>query len=101
MIQDMLVSIFVALVVDPAMAEIRSDLEAAKAPAAVMAQVSDCVTGAGPALARKAWDDPWWGVETAIGVAAGFTEAETALRAASPACAAAIDAVRPLLQNDV
>ncbi|WP_181702715.1 hypothetical protein [Chthonobacter albigriseus] len=97
MIMDFLISLFVFLVVDPAQAQIQSAMEAANVPAAVVSQVRDCVSAAGPQLAERAWNDPWWGVTTAISVAVGMTDATAAIGDVAPGCATAIDGVLPLL----
>ncbi|WP_181707905.1 hypothetical protein [Chthonobacter rhizosphaerae] len=91
MIQDFLVSLFLFLVVDPALADIRSAMEDAQVPAAVVGQVTECVRAAGPELAERALADPVWGFTTAVSVAIGMTDAQTAIGDVAPGCATAID----------
>ena len=91
MIMDFLVSIFLFLVVEPVEADVRAALERAQVPAAVVADVTGCIRSSGPELAERAWNDPVWGVTTAVSVAIGMSSATDAVGDVAPQCAAAID----------
>ncbi|WP_376087190.1 hypothetical protein ACE7GA_13405 [Roseomonas sp. CCTCC AB2023176] len=56
-------------------------------------------TAAGPALANRAAEDPWWGVSTAAGVALGWRDGIAVVAEATPGCAAAIAGARPFLSG--
>jgi hypothetical protein len=96
----MLVSFFIT---GPFQSDLSARLAAARLPVAVvnsaMAQVQECAAVAVPALARRAVDDPWWGITTLAGIAFGLTEPRPVMAAAVPACAAAIATVEPLLNS--
>lgn len=53
--------------------------------------------GAAPALAGHAAAEPWWGISTAVGVWAGTRDGAAVLAQATPGCASAVAAARPLL----
>lgn len=93
-----LVAWFVAVfLLGPMQAELQGRLESARAPAAVVAQVSQCAAAAGPAIMTRATSDPWWAISTAFGTWIGVTSPEAALRDAAPGCAPALAAARPFL----
>ncbi len=79
------------------MAEFNNRLREVNAPPALIEQVQACAMAAPAALAEKAAGDLWWGVGTVFTVAIGTTDAKSVIGAATPGCAAAVAAVRPLL----
>ena len=97
MIHDLFAWLLATFVIGPVQAELSSKMQAVKAPAAIMQQVQDCVVNGTPALIARATGDPFWGITTTISVVAGLTDAEAVLAGTSPQCAAAIGAVKPLL----
>jgi hypothetical protein len=99
MIQDLFAWLLATFVIGPVQAELSSRMQAAQAPAAIVSQVQACVVGATPILIQRAANDPWWGVTTTISVAAGMSRATDVLAGATPACAAAVAAVRPFLEG--
>jgi hypothetical protein len=99
MIHDLFAWLLATFVIGPVQAEFTSRMQAAQAPAAIVAQVQACVASAGPALIDRATGDPWWGITTTISVATGLSDAKAVLGATSPDCAAAVAAVRPFLES--
>lgn len=97
MIRDIFLWLLMAFVVEPAQAEGSARLAAAGAPAAVVAELGRCAAEAGPALAGRATAEPWWGVTTAAGVWLGTRDGLAVLAEATPGCAAALAAARPIL----
>ncbi|NGM24132.1 hypothetical protein G3576_29265 [Roseomonas stagni] len=74
-------------------------LEAGRAPAAVVEQVTRCAADATPGLVDRALGDPWWAISTAIGASIGTVAPESVLRDAAPGCEAAIAAARPFMNR--
>jgi hypothetical protein len=97
MINDFLAWLLATFVIDPVHAEIASKLQAAKLPTEIVQQVQACAVNGTPALLERASNDMWWGITTGISVAVGLSDAQSVLAEASPDCAAAVAAVRPLL----
>ncbi len=99
MLQDIFGWLLATFVIGPIQAEISTRMQVTQAPAAIVRQMQGCVTTATPVLVRRATDDPWWGVTTTISVAVGMTDAKTVLAETSPACAAAVTALRSFLTD--
>ena len=97
MIQGFFLWLLATFVVEPVQADWSARLAAAGASPAVVAEMGRCVAEAGPALAGRAAGDPWWGVSTAVGVWLGTKDGVAVLAEATPGCAAAVAAARPLL----
>jgi hypothetical protein len=97
MIHDAFLWLLAMFVIDPVMAEFNGRLREARAPQAVIEQVQACATAAPLALAERAAGDVWWGVSTVFSVAIGMTDPKAVIAQATPGCAAAVAAVRPLL----
>jgi hypothetical protein len=97
MIQGFFLWLLATFVVEPVRAEWDARLRTAGASPAVVAELGRCATEAGPALAGRAAGDPWWGVATAVGVWLGTRDGVAVLAEATPGCAAAVAAARPLL----
>lgn len=93
MIQDFLVAVFTFFVVDPARAAVDQALAAARVPPAIVAEARACLNEAGPRLAARAWNDPWWGVTTVVNVTFGTVEWRDAVADVAPRCATALDGV--------
>ena len=94
MIRELLLWLVTLLVIEPIQAEWTARLEAAGAPRAVIEGLASCATAAGPALATRASEDPWWGVTTVAGVALGWRDGLTVVVEAVPTCAGPIGAAR-------
>ena len=99
MINDLFAWLLATFVIGPVQAEFASKMQAAQAPAAIVAQVQGCVVNATPILINRASSDIFWGITTTISVAAGLTDAKTVLAETSPECATAVAAVRPFLNS--
>lgn len=99
MIQDVIISLVSFFVVDPLQAELADKMAAARAPQAVIAQVSQCTMAATPVLAERVASDPWWGVATTARIWTGVTSPETIFVEAAPSCAPALQAARPFLEG--
>ncbi len=97
MIRDAFLWLLSMFVIDPVMAEFNNRLREVNAPPAVIEQVKGCAVAAPAALAEKAVGDFWWGVGTVFSVAIGTADPKSVVAAATPGCAAAVAAVRPLL----
>lgn len=83
----------------PLQADSAGRLEAGRAPAAVVQQMSACASAAGPGLIRRASEDPLWAIGAAFGAWIGTTKPEALLGEAAPSCAPALAAARPFLQG--
>lgn len=99
MIQDLFSWLLATFVIGPMQAEFASKMQAAQAPAAIVQQIQDCVVASTPTLVSRATSDPWWGITTTISVVTGLTDSKSVLAETSPACAAAVGAVRPFLER--
>ncbi len=97
MIEAFLAWLVATFLLGPIQAGMTSRLEAARAPTAVVRQVTDCAAEAAPRLVARATEDPVWAVTTAIGAWIGTTDPVAVLRDAGPACPAAMQAARPFL----
>lgn len=99
MIQEIIISLVSFFVVEPLQAELADKLAAARAPHAVIAQVSQCAMAATPVLAERVASDPWWGVTTTARIWTGMTSPETILAETSPSCTPALQAAQPFLEG--
>ena len=97
MLHDLFAWFIAVFLLNPLQAEIQSRLESARAPAAVVQEVTRCASVAAPALTDRAVGDPWWAISTAVGTWIGTTSPEAVLRDAAPACGPAMAAARPFL----
>lgn len=97
MFHDLIAWLVAVFLIGPLQSEIASRLDAGRAPAAVVQQMTQCATAAAPALVERAAGDPWWAVTTAVGAWVGMTSPESVLRDAAPGCAPALAAARPFL----
>jgi hypothetical protein len=97
MLGDLFAFLVATFLLGPLQSGLASQLEAARAPAAVTRQVTDCAAAAAPRLVERAAADPWWAVTTAVSAWLGTVRPEAVLRDAAPTCAPAIEAARPYL----
>jgi hypothetical protein len=97
MLQDLLLSLFTALVVQPFTATAERHLAAAGAPTAVIQDMRACAAEAGPALATRAVAEPGWALLSVSQVLLGLKPAVDVVAGAGPTCDRAAAAVRPLL----
>jgi hypothetical protein len=84
-----LISMFI---VEPLQADLAEKLRTARAPQAIVADVSSCASAAAPAIIERATSNPWWAVSAAVGVWAGTARTGDLLVEAAPRCASAITA---------
>jgi hypothetical protein len=97
---EALVAWFVAtFLLGPIQAQVAEQLQAARAPAAVVQQVARCAAEATPQLVARAGADPWWAIATALGAWTGTASPEALLAEAAPGCAPAFQAARPYLSG--
>lgn len=97
MIEALFAWFIATFLMGPLQSGLATALDAGRAPAAVVEQVTRCATDATPRLVDRAMDDPWWAISTAIGATIGSSPPESVLRDAAPGCAAALAAARPFL----
>ena len=100
MIRDFLIMILNLLIVEPFQSEIQSRLAAAKAPEAIIQQVTECAANGPAALADSISSDWVAGLTTVTYVVIGVTRPEDALSTIAPSCANAITAAGPFLDAD-
>jgi hypothetical protein len=99
MIEALLAWFVATFLLAPVQSGLTAALEAGRAPAAVVEQVTRCAADATPRLVDRALGDPWWAFSTAIGASIGTTSPESVLRDAAPGCAAALAAARPFIER--
>jgi hypothetical protein len=97
MFESLIAWFVMTFLLGPIQSQVTEQLQAARAPAAVMAQVGACAAAATPGLVQRAADDPWWAIRTGIGAWTGQIGTEGLLRVAGPSCAPALEAARPYL----
>lgn len=98
MLHDLFAFLVSTFLVAPFQAEVADRLAAARAPAAVVSQVTACAREATPPLVARAANDPWWVVSSSAGVWLGTTRVEDVVAEAAPAaCREAVAAARPYL----
>jgi hypothetical protein len=95
MFGDLLAFLVATFLLGPLQSQMADQLAAARAPAAVVRQVTDCATTATPRLIERAAGDPWWAVSTAFGAWIGTIRPEAVLGETTPGCAQAMQAARP------
>ncbi len=100
MIRDFLIMILNLIIVEPFQSEMQSRLAAAKAPEAIIQQVTECAAKGPGALADSISSDWVAGITTVAYVVIGVTSPEAALSTIAPACAKAITSARPFLEAD-
>jgi hypothetical protein len=95
--QDAVASLVSLVLLGPLEAEIIDRLSTARAPQAVVSQVTACVREAVPATVSRTVDDPWWAATSVISLWIGSARPDALLVEAAPACAPALEAARPFL----
>lgn len=93
MLTDILISIFTALIVDPARGAMDRALAAANVPPAAVAEARACLDEAAPRLAARAWNDPWWGVGTVVRVTFGTVTLHDTVAEVAPRCGPVLDRI--------
>ncbi len=95
--QDLIAALVSFFLIEPLQTKMADKLAAARAPQAVLTEVTACARAAGPVIVERVTGDPWWGVSTTVQVWLGSATPETILADASPTCRPAIEAARPFL----
>jgi hypothetical protein len=97
MIEAVMAWLVATFLLGPLQSQVAEQMQSARAPAAVMRQVTECVAAAAPGLAERAAADPWWAIGTAFGAWTGTVQPVAVLGGATPSCASAMEAARPYL----
>ncbi len=97
MFHDIISFLIATFLIGPLQSEVASRLADARAPSAIVQQVTRCVSDAAPLIVVRAGNDPWWAITTAFGAWIGTTAPEGVLRDTAPGCAPALDAALPFL----
>lgn len=95
--QDVIAALVSLFLIGPLQDSLADRLAAAGAPQVALAEVTSCASNATPAVAGRAWNDPWWAIVTAVKLWSGRARPETVLVDAVPSCAAAVEAALPFL----
>lgn len=95
--QDLVAALISFFLIEPLQAEMADKLAAARAPQAVLNEVSACARAARPVIVERATNDPWWAVSSVVQVWIGSARPEAILADTAPACRPAIEAARPFL----
>lgn len=99
MIEALFAWFVASFLLGPLQSGLATALEAGRAPAAVVEQVTRCAAEATPRLVDRAMNDPWWAISTAIGASIGTSSPDSVLRDAAPGCEAALAAARPFINR--
>jgi hypothetical protein len=94
---DIIAALISFFLVDPLQADLSERLAAARAPAAVIDDVTTCAETAVPVMIERATGDPWWAVTSAFGVWTGMADPAAILLEAAPSCAGAVTAAESYL----
>uniref|UniRef100_UPI001F37188A hypothetical protein n=1 Tax=Falsiroseomonas oryziterrae TaxID=2911368 RepID=UPI001F37188A len=86
MFADILAFLVATFLLGPLQSGLADRLEAARAPAAVTRELTDCAAAAAPRLVERAAGDPWWAVTTALSAWLGTARPEVVLRDVAPSC---------------
>lgn len=95
--QSLVATLVSFFLLEPLQGEIADKLAAARAPQAVIAEITSCARTAAPVIVERAVGDPWWAASGAFRVWAGTADPEALLLEAAPGCASAARAARPFL----
>ena len=98
---DLIAALVSLLLTGPLQSTMEEKLAAARAPQAVVSQVSACASTAAPVVVERVLGDPWWAVTTVVRVWTGLADPEAVLLDAAPACRPAIEAARPFLRPSI
>ncbi|WP_191059234.1 hypothetical protein [Geminicoccus harenae] len=99
MVWDVLSALVRLFIIEPFQVELDEHLRRLGAPAAVVQEVASCASAAQPVLVERISGDPWWGVATVVRLWLGTTSYEAVLGDQVPACAPALRAAQPYLQE--
>jgi hypothetical protein len=97
--QEFLIAVITALLIQPLQDGIATKLEAARAPQAVVAELASCAQTAAPQLIDRATSDPVWATVSAVRLAVGWVRPEALLVEAAPGCGPAAAAAQPFLSE--
>lgn len=97
--QDLIAALISFFLVQPLQAGIADALSAARAPQAVVAEVTACAASSAPAIIERAANDPLWAADRVVRIWIGALSYQAALREAAPPCGRALDAARPFLED--
>jgi hypothetical protein len=97
--QDLIAALISFFLVQPLQAGVADALSAARAPQAVVAEVTTCAAASAPTIMQRAANDPLWAADRAVRIWTGMLSYQAALREAAPACGRALDAARPFLED--
>ncbi|WP_137180887.1 hypothetical protein [Roseomonas sp. AR75] len=100
MFESLIAWLVATFLLGPLQSSVAEQLQAARAPVAVVQQVTQCAAEAAPRLVARAGADPWWAITTALGAWTGATNPESVLADAAPGCAPAFQAARPYLAGN-
>ena len=95
--ENLIASLIAMFSVEPLQADLAEKLRVAKAPQAIVADVSSCARDAAPAIVERATSDPWWAVSATFGVWTGMARPGELLVEAAPRCASAVTAASGFL----
>jgi len=93
-IADAVAALLALFLVEPFEVRTRDALAAARAPEAVLRDVSECAARAAPALAGRAVADPAVAVATVVRLWMGTRDVTSLLDEVDPGCSAALAAAR-------
>jgi hypothetical protein len=97
MLEGLIAWFVTTFLLGPLQSSMASQLQSARAPAAVIQQMARCAADATPPLLARAASEPWWAITTAIGTWTGSVTPAAVLLDAAPTCPPAIEAARPFL----
>ena len=87
MISDIAAWLMTLFVLNPIQAQVQEHLQNANASTEIIRQSQQCIATQGPALFKRAGDDPAWAVATAAGYTLGWTSPAQLLDTNDPNCA--------------
>ena len=96
---EMMVAVIGALLVGPLQAHLAELLAAAPIPEALVRDALACVSRAGPVIAERFADDPWWAALAGVRVWLGFADPIALLAEAAPGCAPALRSAGTLIAS--
>jgi hypothetical protein len=97
--QSLIAALVSFFLLEPLQGEIADKLAAARAPQALIAEITSCARTAAPAVVERSFSDPWWAAAGALRVWAGAGDLGELLVEAAPGCAGAVRSARPYLTN--
>jgi hypothetical protein len=94
---DVIAALISLFLIQPLQVELSETLATAKAPQAVVAEVTTCARDATTSLIDRAVEEPGWAASSAIGLWTGWVTPDQFLVQAVPGCSAAVEAARPFI----